>query len=103
MEITREEFEKVVANLLDVKQRIVALEAMKNSLEVQVIECLGEGVKQELANGIKVSVSKSVESTRFDAKKYLQDHPGCESGYMVPTKRKASVRVTTPSADGEEW
>lgn len=103
MEITREEFERVVANLVDVKQRIVALKAMQESLEAQVIDYLGEGVKQELANGTKVSVSKSVESTRFDAKSYLKDHPGCESGYMVPTKRKASVRVTLPTDDGEEW
>ena len=98
----RKTIEDVVERIVMLNGEIEDLKDEREKLYKLVIAELGEGGKREFADGTKVSVTRSIESERFDAKRYLQDHPEETRGYMVASRRKASVRVTVPK-DGDAW
>lgn len=72
-----------------------AIDEIKSQLE----QLVGEGGAYESPDGVKVKVTPSSVSKRFDWKRYIKDHPEAQTDYMVKTTRKASVRITSPKTE----
>ena len=93
------EIDACVGRYLECKGRLDAAKEELDGIKAELIELVGEGGAHETPEGVKVKVTPPSVNERFDWKSYLKDHPDAQRGYMVESRRAASVRVTEPKAE----
>ena len=94
-----QKIDELIVEYLKLDDAYQKAKAAIDEIKEQLEELVGEGGAYESADGVKVKVTPASTSKRFDWKSYIKDHPEAQSGYMVDTTRKASVRITAPKTE----
>ena len=88
-----------VAEILELKAGIAALNERKADVEDMVRAALGEGGKAVLPDGTKVSVSRESTTRRIDSAALKADHPDLYAKYSNESKVGSRVTVTPPKKE----
>lgn len=80
------QFEKLCNDYRENKRLIEELEAMNDSIKVDILAIMGD--RETVTEGAAKATNKTVSSSRFDSSSFKKVHPDLFTEYSTPTTYK---------------